>query len=78
MPSPTILAGLFDLTPAEARLADALAQGQPLKDAASGANITFKSGRTYLDRIFAKTGTHQQSELVALLKSAERIVKPGP
>ena len=53
-------------------------QGRPLKDAAAGANITFKSGRTYLDRIFAKTGTHQQSELVALLKSAERIAKPGP
>jgi DNA-binding CsgD family transcriptional regulator len=76
LPSPSILAGLFDLTPAEARLAAALSQGQPLKDAASGANITFKSGRTYLERIFAKTGTHQQSELVALLKGAERIVKP--
>jgi DNA-binding CsgD family transcriptional regulator len=76
VPSPSILAGLFDLTPAEARLASALAQGRPLKEAASASNITFKSGRTYLERIFAKTGTHQQSELVALLKSAERIAKP--
>ncbi len=76
VPSPSILAGLFDLTPAEARLAAALSQGRPLKDAASDSNITFKSGRTYLERIFTKTGTHQQSELVALLKSAERINKP--
>jgi DNA-binding CsgD family transcriptional regulator len=76
VPSPSILAGLFDLTPAEARLAAALSQGRPLKDAAADSNITFKSGRTYLERIFAKTGTHQQSELVALLKSAERITKP--
>lgn len=76
VPSPSILAGLFDLTPAEARLAASLSQGRPLKDAAADSNITFKSGRTYLERIFAKTGTHRQSELVALLKSAERITKP--
>jgi DNA-binding CsgD family transcriptional regulator len=78
VPSPSVLAGLFDLTPAEARLAAALSQGRPLKEAALDSNITFKSGRTYLERIFAKTGTHQQSELVALLKSAERIAKPRP
>lgn len=77
VPSPSVLAGLFDLTPAEARLAAALSEGRPLKDAAADASITFKSGRTYLERIFAKTGTHQQSELVALLKSAERIGKPS-
>jgi DNA-binding CsgD family transcriptional regulator len=71
VPSPSILAGLFDLTPAEALLAASLSQGRSLKDAAARSNITFKSGRTYLERIFAKTGTHQQSALVALLKSVE-------
>ncbi|TPJ49598.1 LuxR C-terminal-related transcriptional regulator [Mesorhizobium sp. B2-6-4] len=73
VPSPTILIGLFDLTPAEARLAAALSQGQPLKDVASGLKITVKTSRTYLERIFAKTGTHQQSQLVALLKSTEPL-----
>lgn len=68
--SPTILSGLFDLTPAEAKLASALSQGQSLKAAAASSNITVKTSRTYLERIFAKTGTHQQSQLVALLKSA--------
>jgi DNA-binding CsgD family transcriptional regulator len=76
VPSPTLLAGLFDLTPAEARLASALSRGLALKDAAAGANITVKSGRTYLERIFAKTGTRQQSQLVALLKSADRFSAP--
>jgi DNA-binding CsgD family transcriptional regulator len=76
VPSPSVLAGLFDLTPAEARLAASLSQGRALKEAASHSHITFKSGRTYLERIFAKTGTHQQSELVALLKSAERLAGP--
>ncbi|MBZ9973862.1 MULTISPECIES: helix-turn-helix transcriptional regulator [unclassified Mesorhizobium] len=71
VPSPTLLAGLFDLTPAEARLAAALSRGQPLKDAAFDLSITVKTGRTYLERIFAKTGTRQQSQLVALLRNAE-------
>jgi DNA-binding CsgD family transcriptional regulator len=71
VPSPTLLAGLFDLTPAESRLAAALSQGRPLKEAAAISNITVKTSRTYLERIFAKTGTRQQSQLVALLKSAE-------
>jgi DNA-binding CsgD family transcriptional regulator len=73
VPSVSILAGLFDLTPAEARLAAALSGGRALKDAAAESGITFKSGRTYLERIFAKTGTHKQSELVALLRSVDRI-----
>jgi len=64
---------LFDLTPAEARLAAGLVSGRSIKDTAASANITVKTGRTYLDRIFAKTGTRQQSELVALLKSTEPL-----
>lgn len=71
VPSPTLLAGLFDLTPAEARLASALSRGLALKDAAAGSNITVKTSRTYLERIFAKTGTRRQSQLLALLKSTE-------
>jgi len=76
MPSASLLADLFGLTPAETRLAAALSRGLSLKEAASDSNITFKTGRTYLDRVFAKTGTHHQSELVALLKSAERVSGP--
>lgn len=69
VPSPSILTGLFDLSPAEAKLATALAAGTSLKDAAMSASIKLKTARTYLERIFAKTGTHRQSELVALPKS---------
>jgi len=70
LPAPAVLRGLFDLTPAEVRLATALAAGQSLQQAAVASAITPRSARTYLDRIFRKTGTHQQSQLVALLKSA--------
>ncbi|MCA6120326.1 hypothetical protein J6500_00180 [Bradyrhizobium sp. WSM 1704] len=70
VPSPTILTALFDLTRAEVQLATALAQGLNLKDAAAEAGLKFSTVRTYLNRIFRKTGTNQQSQLVALLKSA--------
>lgn len=71
VPSPTILTGLFDLTPAEARLAIALASGRSLKAAAADNDVTFSTARTYLDRIFRKTGANRQSQLVALLKSVQ-------
>jgi len=68
-----ILVGLFDLTPAEARLAQALAGGNTLRKIADEMGIRFDSARTYLSRIFSKTGTRQQSELVALLKSTQHL-----
>jgi DNA-binding CsgD family transcriptional regulator len=70
-PSPAILTALFGLTPSEVKLATALATGRTVQQAAVEASITLATGRTYLDRIFRKTGTHQQSQLVALLKSTQ-------
>ncbi|WP_254018867.1 helix-turn-helix transcriptional regulator [Mesorhizobium escarrei] len=70
VPSPNVLSGLFDLTPAEARLAVELASGRSVQEAAMEIGIAVKSARTYLERIFRKTETSRQSELVALLKSA--------
>jgi DNA-binding CsgD family transcriptional regulator len=77
VPSPTILTGLFDLTPAEARLAIALASGRSVKAAAMEGRVTLKTGRTYLERIFRKTGTSHQGQLVALLKSAQALQPNG-
>ena len=70
VPSPAVLRGLFDLTPAEARFASALVSGRAVKEASRSVGITESSGRTYLTRIFAKTGTHRQAELVTLLTTA--------
>lgn len=44
-----------------------------VNEAAAANGITVKTGRTYLERIFAKAGTHDQSQLVALLKSAQPL-----
>lgn len=70
VPSPSMLSALFDLTPAEARLATALASGRSTQEAATEVGVAVKSARGYLERIFRKTGTNRQSQLVALLKSA--------
>lgn len=60
----------FDLAPAEARLAAHLAGGSSVREAALELGVSFGTARRYLERIFQKTDTHQQSQLVALLKTA--------
>lgn len=55
------------LTQAERRLVGHLCRGRPLEEAAGEAEVTISTARTYLKRVFAKTGTHRQSELVSLL-----------
>lgn len=71
------LRDVFGLTAAEARLAVSLAGGQSLKSAAIASLIRFSTARSYLDSIFRKTNTHQQSQLVALIKSAQPFVRHG-
>ncbi|MDR6873381.1 DNA-binding CsgD family transcriptional regulator [Bosea sp. BE125] len=65
---------VFGLTPKEARLACSLAEGLSLKDAAQRQGIRFKTARSYLEGIFQKTGAHQQSQLVAVLKTVQLIL----
>ncbi|EHJ96498.1 helix-turn-helix transcriptional regulator [Agrobacterium tumefaciens] len=69
LPSVEYVAGLFGLTPAESRLAIALTSGLSLRDSAANQRITFGTARAYLNSIFSKTGTNQQSALVSVLKS---------
>lgn len=69
MPSSQLLEGLFDLTASEVAFASALSTGLTVREASRKCGLTESSGRTYLARIFAKTGTHRQSELMALLSS---------
>lgn len=66
-----IVASLFQLPPAHARLAGVLATGIPLRQAAIERGISYATARTYLDHIFRQTGTSRQPELVALLKTLE-------
>ena len=68
-PSRAVLESLFDFTQSELSFATALTEGLTVAEAARTCGLTLSSGRTYLARIFAKTGTHRQAELIALLAS---------
>ena len=61
------LRSLFQLTPAEARLAAALAARQTLEEYAERAGISIGTARWTLKKILEKTGCRRQSELMLLL-----------
>lgn len=69
-PEAGLIGGLFDLTPAEARLAAAIAGGHTPREAAQRLGVTEATARTTLKRILAKTGSRRQADLVGLLRSA--------
>ncbi|MBL45383.1 MAG: chemotaxis protein CheY [Sphingomonadaceae bacterium] len=58
------LVDLFDLTPAEARLAWSLSQGASIAEAARLHGLTLETARYYSKRIYAKTGARGQVDLV--------------
>lgn len=58
------LVDLFDLTPAEARLAWSLAQGLSIAEAAAVHGLTVETARYYSKKIYAKTGARGQVDLV--------------
>ena len=66
-PPAAILAKTFRLTPSEAKLACIIARGAPPDIAARELKISQETARNQLKAVFAKTNTHRQSELVALL-----------
>jgi DNA-binding CsgD family transcriptional regulator len=62
-----LLRSSFALTPAECRLAASLLASHDLATSANDCGITIETARTYLKRLFAKTGTTRQPHLLALL-----------
>ncbi|MBS0474222.1 MAG: helix-turn-helix transcriptional regulator [Proteobacteria bacterium] len=66
---PQALRDLLGLTAAEARLAAMLAHGHTLVEAARRLGIAHNTAKVQLRAVFAKTGVHRQSQLVALLAS---------
>ncbi|MBZ9662191.1 LuxR C-terminal-related transcriptional regulator [Mesorhizobium sp. ESP-6-4] len=62
-----VLTTLFDLTPAEARVLLRIGSGLPASRSASLLGISENTLKTHLNRIFAKTGTRRQADLVKLI-----------
>jgi DNA-binding CsgD family transcriptional regulator/PAS domain-containing protein len=69
------LARAFKLAPAELRLLTRLLDSSSLLEAASSLGIAEATARTLLGRIFAKTGTSRQSELVRLMLAARQPLR---
>ena len=63
------LVELYGVTPAEAALAQVVARGTGLTEAADELGISMNTARTHLKRVFQKTGTRRQAELVRLFLS---------
>ena len=62
-----LVARLYGLTPAEAELAQRLLSGDSLEAIARHSGVKPTTVRTQLQRIFDKTGTHRQAELMKIL-----------
>lgn len=65
-----LIAQQFGLSAKEAELALALGEGRSIEEAARDLGLTVETGRHYSKRLFAKTGTRGQADLVRLILSA--------
>jgi DNA-binding CsgD family transcriptional regulator len=63
------VAALFDLTPAEARVLELIAAGRSAPEAAAALGVQVTAVRTHLLRLYDKTRTRRQADLVALVAS---------
>jgi DNA-binding CsgD family transcriptional regulator len=66
---------LYGLTPAEAAVALAVLRGEGVRAIADGLGISVATARTHLHRIFEKTGTERQAELVRLILNSRVLLK---
>lgn len=67
VPTAEVLQGLFDLTPAESRVARAVAQAQRIDAIALAHGVSRETVRTQVAAVLAKTGLKRQVDLVSLL-----------
>lgn len=75
MPSQEDLRQLFDLTPAEGKVALMLCTGRAPKEIARDLQLSIATVRSHLASLLAKTGTSRQVQLVRLLMSLPRRLR---
>lgn len=84
VPPAALLCRWFGVTSAEARVALRIAQGKDVPEVARELGIEPETARTQLKRVFVKTRTHRQADLVRLVLSVttregdgEQAIPPG-
>ena len=60
---------LYDLTPAEVRVCEMITRGEPPREIAIMLGVSVNTVRSHLARVFDKTGTKRQVDLVSLVSS---------
>ncbi|HEX2018147.1 MAG TPA: helix-turn-helix transcriptional regulator [Aurantimonas sp.] len=76
-PSVDIVQGLFDLTPAEARVAQGIGSGETVQTLAARFGLSAATVRTQLKSVFSKIGLSRQADLVSLLAGLSLPGAPG-
>ena len=69
-PPVELVQSLFDLTPAEARVARNLTAGQSVEQIAAGSGVAPSTIRSHVRGVLEKTGCKRQTEVIALLGGA--------
>ncbi len=73
VPNASVLQGLFDLTPAEARVASHLGNGDTIDEIAQKLVVSPHTVRAQVRAVMAKTGMHRQTDLARLLAGASLL-----
>ena len=73
-----VLTDIYGLTPAEGELAQLLAQGRSLEEAAQIRGVTLNTARSQLKQVFAKTDTNRQGQLLQLVLSGVASIERMP
>lgn len=73
-----LIAAMFELTPAEKKLACHLVVGDSLSEIAEKNQLSRETVRSQLRSLFDKTGTNRQAQLVMLLQKLAFITPPAP
>ncbi len=60
----------YSLTRSESMIAHEILKGRSIAEAAEAKNLSQATVRSYMKQVFAKTGTHRQSELISLYFSS--------
>ncbi len=74
VPSPDHIMKLYDLSRSQALIVQSLAMGLRIEEAALEAGVTVSTARTYLKKVFSKTQTSRQSELLKLVLASPRVL----
>jgi DNA-binding CsgD family transcriptional regulator len=72
-PPEELVRSLFDLTPAEARVARGLAAGRTVDDLAGDNGVSPNTVRVQVRGVLEKTGCQRQTDVVALLSGISAV-----